>query len=35
VTLPSVPAGGASFQFNYTAGGGFTGDIAIDDFCTL
>ncbi|HIE72216.1 MAG TPA: hypothetical protein EYP98_19725, partial [Planctomycetes bacterium] len=35
VTLPSIPAGGASFQFNYTAGGGFTGDIAIDDFCTL
>jgi len=35
VTLPSIPPGGASFQFNYTAGGGFTGDIAIDDFCTL
>lgn len=35
LTLPSVPAGGASFQFNYTAGGSFTGDIAIDNFCTL
>ena len=35
LTLPSIPAGGASFQFNYTAGGTFTGDIAIDDFCTL
>ena len=35
LSLPSIPAGGASFSFNYTAGGTFTGDIAIDDFCTL
>ena len=35
LTLPSVPAGGARFQFNYTAGGSFTGDIAIDNVCTL
>lgn len=35
VTLPSIPAGGASFQFSYTAGGGFTGDLGVDDFCTL
>lgn len=34
VTLPSIPAN-ATFQFSYTAGGNFTGDLGIDDFCTL
>jgi hypothetical protein len=33
ITLPSPLPANVQFQFHYTRGTSFTGDIAIDDFC--